>query len=100
MIHCMFTVLAYACATGFTLYMEDQAKRINGGKPSTPGEYMRRLARENRDQLIIFCDQTYGIFYTSEVMMLAGIRVKEPHPRAAETCEEIFARAGLNSWPG
>lgn len=91
-IHGLFVLLAFACATAHMLYLDHQHKLIDRSRPSTLGDYLRQLARENRDQVIVFNDRDYGIFYACELMMLRGIRVKEPNPRAAKTPEEIFAR--------
>jgi hypothetical protein len=95
-IHSLFVILAYACATGHMLYLDAQQELIRANKPCTLGEYLRQLALENRDQLIIFEGSMYGIFFSCELLLLQGIHVKEPDPRAATSCEEILQRSGFD----
>jgi len=94
-VHCHFVVMAFAAATGHMRYLEEQERLAGDGKPSTLGSYYRRTARENRDQVIVFYENKYGIFYLSELMLLRGIAVKRPPRQAAKTVEDIFSRSGV-----
>ena len=56
--------------------------------------WRRRLKQENRDKVIVFVDDHYGIFHLAEFMVLAGLRLKEIPP-ALGTPADILARFAL-----
>jgi len=45
-----------------------------------PLRWRRRLQRENRDKVIVFVGHLYGIFHTSELLVLSGVPVRELPP--------------------
>lgn len=94
-IHSRFVLLAFALTQGYRLWEEAQVKAEDAGQSSTLGQYVRRLERANRDRVIVFVEEHYGLFYTSELAFLLGRRVKEPNPRGAQSLEELLARLGI-----
>jgi len=91
-LHVLFVMLAFALTQGFRLWEEQQIALDDQDGTSTLGEYVRKLHRENRNRLIIYIGNKYGIFYTSEYSMLLGRRVKEPPPGAARSLDELMRR--------
>lgn len=97
-LHVLFVVLSYALTGGYRHWVEDQARQEDAGKPTTLGQFIRKLAAENHDKIIVFVGEQYGIYYTSEFTMLLGRRVKRPNPKGAATLEDLMVR--LRASPG
>lgn len=55
-----------------------------------------RLKQENRDKVIIFVAESYGIFHMAELAILTGMRLKEL-PSYLGTKEAILTRYGISS---
>jgi hypothetical protein len=91
-LHVLFVVLAYALTQAFRLWEEGQLAKMGDERPSTLGKYVRKLEAENRDRVIVFIENQYGIYYTSELLLLLGRKVKHPHPQGAQTLEELMKR--------
>lgn len=91
-IHMCFVMAAYALTQGYRAWLDAQVRLEDEGLPQTLGEHVRRIEAENRDKLIVFCGDAYGIFYTSEFSMLLGRRVKNPNPKGAANIDELMAR--------
>ena len=58
-----------------------------------PLRWRRRLRRENRDKVIVFIGHLYGIFYTSELLVLAGVSVRELPPHLGSR-DDVLRRYG------
>ena len=71
---------------------EHDHREEDAGRSTTQGEYLRKLARENAQKLIVFIDDRFGIYFTTEFALLLGRRIKRPNARAAKTIEELMAR--------
>jgi hypothetical protein len=112
-VHCFFTVLVMALCTTFRLW---QAQGAPEPKPSPTtraqtqtvplamtllgGEgtdrWRRRLHAENRDKVIVFVGDTYGIFHVSVFAVLTGVRLKpDGIPPHLGSRTDILARYGL-----
>jgi len=91
-LHVLFVVLSFALTEGYRRWIEDQVRQDDAGKPTTLGAFTRRLAAENHDKILVFIDDQYGIYYTSEFSMLLGRRVKRPNPKGAATIEALLDR--------
>lgn len=57
-------------------------------------QWRRRLKQENRDKLIVFVGEYYGIFHMAEFAVMVGLRVKEIPPELG-TPADILARFAL-----
>jgi hypothetical protein len=83
-VHVVFTLAVIALATGFRLWSKrqelDQQEGVAPDFTLLDGEgaesWRRRLQQENRDRLIVFVGQHFGIFHTAEFSILAGLRIK------------------------
>jgi hypothetical protein len=60
--------------------------------------WRRQLQRENRDKVIIFIGQQYGIFDTHEFLILSGIPLRELPPHLGSR-EEVLRRYGCDTHP-
>jgi Transposase DDE domain len=86
-VHCHFTVLVMALATAFRLWQAQQAispAQETDTRPSLStallgGEgtarWRLRLKVENRDKVLIFFADAYGIFHLAELAILSGVRL-------------------------
>ncbi len=86
-VHCHFTVLVMALATAFRLWQAQQAlspaqetdthsslsTALLGGEGTA--RWRLRLKEENRDKVIAFFADTYGIFHLAELAILSGVRL-------------------------
>jgi hypothetical protein len=61
-----------------------------------PLRWRRHLQRANRDKVIVFIGHLYGIFYTSELLILAGVPVRELPPHLGSR-DDILRRYGCLS---
>ena len=86
-VHCHFTLLVMTLATAFRLWQAQQALSLaqqTDGRPSVStallgGEgtarWRLRLKEENRDKVIVFFADAYGIFHLAELAILSGVRL-------------------------
>lgn len=56
---------------------------------------LRRLKEENRDKVIVFVEEVYGIFHLAELAILSGIRLSTV-PAHLGSPHDILARYGLS----
>lgn len=91
-IHVLFVLVAYALTSGYRAWLDAQVRQEDVGQSATLGEHVRRVEAENRDKLLVFVGDAYGIFYSSEYSMLLGRTVKRPNPKAASTVEVLLDR--------
>ena len=91
-LHVLFVVLAYTLTQAFRLWEEEQLTEMGKERPTTLGRYIRKLEADNRDRVIVFIENQYGVYFASEVFLLLGRKVKHPHPRGAQTLEELMER--------
>ena len=91
-IHLCFVLMAYALTQAYRGWLDAQVRQEDTGRPATLGEHVRRIEAENRDKVLVFVGDHYGIFYTCEFSMLLGRAVRQPSPRAAPTVEALLDR--------
>jgi len=115
-VHCFFTLTVMALCTAFRLW---QAQDETADEPDPPpparrppqtvplattllgGEgivrWRRRLHAENRDKVIVFVGDQYGIFHVSAFAVLAGLRIKSDGiPPELGSPADILAHYGLS----
>jgi hypothetical protein len=117
-VHCFFTLLVMALCTAFRLWQahgesEDEPSARPFPRPrrqtqTVPlaialleGEgterWRRRLRAENRDKVIVFVGDHYGIFHVAAFAVLAGLRIKSVGiPPELGSPSDILARYGLS----
>jgi len=86
----VYTVMAMkALTTAFLKWQEEQLKQEAKGKETTWLMYRRKLKVLNRNKLIVFMGQHYGIFPSHEVFMLADVPVYDITKELNVTREQI-----------
>ncbi len=59
---------------GSDFRLEHDQREEDAGRSITQGDYLRKLARENAQKLIVFIDDRFGIYFTTEFALLLGQR--------------------------
>jgi len=81
-----------ALTTAFLKWQEKQLQLVALGKPSTWQMYRRKLKVLNRNKLIVFVGQHFGIFPSHEVFMLANVPVHDIAEELDITREQVYAK--------
>lgn len=106
LIQAFFTATVQALATAYRLW--DRQQELRAEEPETAAEpldyallggegaqrWRRRLKQENRNKLIVFVGEHYGIFHSTEFAVLVGLRVKDIPPELGSPAD-ILARFAL-----
>ncbi len=104
LVHVVFTMAVMALATAYRLWNRQQELgaqetsetgiALLGGEGATA--WRRRLLQENRDKVIVFVGDHYGIFHAVEFAILSGLRIKPKGiPPELGSPADILARYGL-----
>jgi len=98
LIHTFFTLSIFALTNAYREWAKEQDEEELIDR-DTPALGIRRwreeIKRKGKNKAVVFIEDTYGIFWLAEIMILSGIKVKDIPPQAG-TREEIFSRYGLN----
>ena len=105
-VHCHFTLLVMALCTAFRLWQAQQAAALAHqmevppsvstallGGEGTAG-FRLRLQEENRDKVIVFVADVYGIFHLAELAVLSGLRLQRL-PSHLGSRQAILERYGI-----
>ncbi|GAC1401555.1 MAG: hypothetical protein NVSMB49_16310 [Ktedonobacteraceae bacterium] len=106
-VHCHFTLLVMSLCTAFRLWQaqsalaptqETQVQRslstaLLAGEGTA--RWRQRLREENRDKIIVFLGQSYGIFHLAEFAMLTHLPLRRL-PSALGTPQAVLQRFGLS----
>ncbi len=76
-VHAHFVFLCMALVTAFRLYQQQAEEAESRGEDTGIGRYRRQLEMANRDKVIVFCGEHFGIFRNYEVMLLVGVSLRE-----------------------
>jgi hypothetical protein len=104
-VHVVFTMAMMALSTAYRIWshqqqLEEQQTPQTGialldGEGTTA--WRRRLIQENRDKVIVFFEDHYGIFHATEFAILAGLRIKPNGiPPVFGSPTDILFRYGLS----
>jgi len=106
-VHVHFTLLVMALCTAFRLWQAQQAMTPTPPTATRPslstallgGEgtarWRLRLKEENRDKVIVFVGEAYGIFYLAELAILTGMRLHRL-PSSLGDRQTILQRYGIS----
>ena len=106
-VHCHLTVLMMELATAFRLWQAHQARSAVQETQTHPsvstalldGEgtarWRLRLKEENRDKVIVFFADAYGIFHLAELAILSGVRLHRL-PSSLGSPQAILERYGIS----
>jgi hypothetical protein len=86
------TMAMKALTTAFLKWQEAQLQLEALGKQTTWQMYRRKLKVLNRNKLIVFVGQHFGIFPSHEVFMLANVPVHDIARELNITREQIYAK--------
>jgi hypothetical protein len=75
-VHAYFVFLCLAVVTAFRLYQQTVEEAESRGEDTGIGRYPRPLEAANRDKVIVFCGEHFGIFRNDEVLRLVGVSVR------------------------
>lgn len=81
-----------ALTTAFLKWQEEQLQLEALGKQTTWQMYRRKLKVLNRNKLIVFVGQHFGIFPSHEVFMLANVPVHDIAKELNITREQVYAK--------
>ena len=119
-VHCHFTLLVMGLCTAFRLWQAQPAQPAQPTQPTQPalspmqetaplpslssallgGEgasrWRLRLKEENRDKVIVFFEDAYGIFHLAELAILTGIRLHRL-PSHLGSRQTILERYGIST---
>lgn len=76
-LHLIFTMSVFALLNAYKQWAEKQYSIIEAGKECGLKRFWKKLKAENRDKVIIFINNVYGIMNVAESMLLLGVKVKE-----------------------
>jgi hypothetical protein len=94
--HVYLTVLVMALTTAFQTWMIQQDKKEKIGEETGIRKFREKVREENGNQLIIFNEDKYAIFFTYEVFILCGRNVISPNGVPERiTKEDILRKYGV-----
>lgn len=94
-VHVYLTVLIMALTTAFQAWMDQQDKLEKTGEETGIRKFREQIREENGNQLIIFNENRYAIFYAYEVFILCGRNVISPNGVPERiTKEDILRKYG------
>jgi len=85
----VFTCMALVAA--FRLHQQAAEEAESRGEETGIGRFRRQLEARNRDRVIVFCGEHFGIFRNYELMLLVGVEVRERALMGA-SAETVLAR--------
>lgn len=90
-VHAYFVFMCMALVTAFRQYLREAEEAEFRDEETGITRYRRKLELMNRGKLVVFCGNYFGIFKNNEVMLLAGLMVRESALQG-ETVESVLAR--------
>lgn len=70
-----FVFTCMALVTAFRMYRDKAEETESRGRQTGIGRYRRGLEARNRDKVIVFCGEHFGIFRNFELLELCGVKV-------------------------
>jgi hypothetical protein len=93
-VHAYFVFLCMALVAGFRAAKAKAEEAERRGQELGITRYRRQLYVRNRDKLAVFTGAFFGIFRSYEVMLLAGLTVRD-REAMGESTETVLARYGV-----
>ena len=79
--------------SAFRSYKEQAEEAAFKGEDTGIARFRRQLEMRNRDKVVVFCGEHFGIFRNFEVMMLLGATVRD-RALMGESLHTVFQRHG------
>ena len=93
-VHAYFVFLCMALVAAFRLHKAKTDEAERRGQETGITRYRRTLERLNRDKLVVFLGNRFGIFRSWEFALLTGVTVRE-HAERGETARTVLLRYGV-----
>jgi len=90
-VHAYFVFMCLALVTAFRLYKQQSEEAESRGEDTGIRRYRRQLEMANRDKVIVFSGDHFGIFRNYEAMMLVGVLVRD-RSLMGESAQTVLAR--------
>ena len=97
-VHTIFVFLCKSLIAGFRAYKSKSDEAEQHGQDNFIAHYRRELEARNRDKVIVFIDEHFGIFRNFEFALLAGVTVRE-RAIMGESVEAVLRRYGVPDSP-
>jgi hypothetical protein len=106
-VHCFFTLLVMALCTAFRLWQAQAATTPSSATEVLPtlsssllgaegtARWRQRLREENRDKIIVFIGQAYGIFHLAEFALLTHLPLRRLPPSLGSP-QAVLQRFGIS----
>ena len=89
-----FTMSVFALIQAYRLWTEKEYSIMKKGKECGLERFWKKLKAENRNKVIIFADEIYGILDVAECMILLNVKVKD-FEKLEATKREVLKRWNL-----
>lgn len=83
-----------ALVMGFRLYKAKTDEAERRGQDTGIAGYRRQLEMQNRDRVVVFIGEHFGIFRNWEVMLLVGVKILE-RELMGDSAQSVLARYGV-----
>lgn len=93
-LHLFFTMGVFALINAYRQWTEKQYSMMKNGQECGLERFWKRLKAENRNKVIIFAGDMYGILDVAECMVLLNVKVKD-FKNIEATRKEILQRYGI-----
>lgn len=93
-VHAYFVFLCMALVAAFRLYKSKTDEAERRGQDTGITRYRRQLEMANRDKLVLFIGEYFGILRSWEFALLVGVTVRE-HAVEGETAQTVLRRYGV-----
>lgn len=90
-VHAYFVFLCMALVSAFRLYKEKTDEAERRGEDTGIARYRRQLELQNRDKVVVFIGEHFGIFRNFEFALLLGASVRDRR-LMGESAEAVLAR--------
>jgi hypothetical protein len=90
-VQAFLVLLCMALTAGFRAYKSKTDEAERRGQELGITRYRRKLKVANRDKLVVFFGESFGIFRSYEVLLLVGVTVRK-REAGGETAETVLAR--------
>lgn len=92
-VHAYFVFTCMALVAAFRLHKERAEEAERRGEETGIGRFRRQLELKNRDKVVVFCGEHFGVFRNFEVVMLLGATVRD-RALMGETVRTVLDRCG------
>lgn len=95
-VHTYFVFTCMALVAAFRMYEEKAIEAENRGEETGIGRYRRKLEMMNRDKVVVFCGEHFGIFRNFELVTLLGGTVRK-RAVMGETVQAVLDRCAARA---